>query len=122
MVSTAWHLAGWLVNVAELWLTCYFLGLHPSLGVVFAGEALAALFDVVFFLVPMKIGVAEGGRVFVFALLGFSPAQGLTLGLVRRVRELTWITIGLAIYPWVGMRAAPSERRNRCQSATAVNP
>jgi lysylphosphatidylglycerol synthase-like protein len=99
--STVWHLVGWLVNVGELWLACHFLGLRPSFGVVFAGEALGVLLDSVFFLVPMRIGVAEGGRVFVFTLLGLSAAVGLTLGLVRRIRELTWTVIGLAIYPWL---------------------
>ena len=105
------------MNVAELWLACHFLGLRPSLGVVFAGEALGALCDGVFFFVPMRIGAAEGGRVFVFALLGFSAAQGLTLGLVRRVRELAWTTIGLAIYPWLGMG-----RRSRIGPATTRKP
>src|SRR5262249_34048314 len=68
--STGWHLVGWLVNVAELWLACHFLGLRLSLGVVVAGEALGALGDGVFFFLPMRIGAAEGGRVFLFALLG----------------------------------------------------
>ena len=119
--STIWHLVGWLVNVAELWLACHFLGLRPPLGRVFAGEALGVLCDVVVFFVPMRIGAAEGGRVFVFMLLGFSAAQGLTLGLVRRVRELAWTTIGLAIYPWLGMRPALGDRAGRGPEATTVN-
>jgi Lysylphosphatidylglycerol synthase TM region len=121
-VSTAWHLAGWLVNVAELWLACRFLGLRPSLGVVFAGEALGALCDAVFFFVPMRIGAAEGGRVFLFALLGLGAAQGLALGVVRRVRELTWTAVGLAIYPWLGTRARTvGHRERRDPEATTVN-
>lgn len=99
--STVWHLVGWLVNVGELWLACHYLGLRPSLGVVFAGEALAALLDGVFLFVPMRIGASEGGRVFVFGLLGLGATVGLTLGLVRRVRELAWTVAGLATYPWL---------------------
>jgi hypothetical protein len=119
--STIWHLMGWLVNVAELWLTCQFLGLRPSLGVLVSGEALGALGDGVLFFVPMKIGAAEGGRVVVFALLGLSAAQGLTLGLVRRVRELVWTTIGLVIYPWLGVGAALGDWVARDREATTVN-
>jgi hypothetical protein len=119
--STVWHLVGWLVNVAELWLACHFLALRPSLGVVVASEALGVLGDSVFFFVPMRIGAAEGGRVFVFVLLGFSAAQGLTLGLVRRVRELAWTTIGLAIYPWLGMRTALEGRVGGDRDAATVN-
>jgi hypothetical protein len=114
-------LAGWLVNVAELWLACHFVGLRPSLGVVFAGEALGALCDGVFFLVPMRIGAAEGGRVFLFALLGLGAAQGLALSVVRRVRELTWTAIGLVIYPWLGVRATLPCRGHRDPEATTVN-
>jgi hypothetical protein len=119
--STMWHLVGWLVNVVELWLACHFLGLHPSLGVVFAGEAFGALCDSALFYVPMRIGAAEGGRVLVFVLLGFSAAQGLTLGLVRRVRELAWTTIGLAIYPWLGGGRALEARVGHDREATTVN-
>ena len=101
VAATAFHSVGWLVSVAELWLACHFLGLGASLGIVFVGEALGVLFDAVFFFVPMRIGAAEGGRVFVFRLLGFSASVGLTLGLVRRMRELVWTVAGLAMYPWL---------------------
>jgi hypothetical protein len=122
VASTVWYLVGWLVNVAELWLACHFLGLRASLGVVFAGEALGALFDAIFFFVPMRIGAAEGGRVFVFRLLGFSAEIGLTLGLVRRIRELTWTVAGLAIYPWLARvdRAAPGHETARDRRGAAV--
>jgi hypothetical protein len=122
VASTAWYLVGWLVNVAELWLACHFLGLRAPLGVVFAGEALGALFDAIFFFVPMRIGAAEGGRVFVFRLLGFSAEIGLTLGLVRRIRELTWTVAGLAIYPWLARvdRAAPGHETARDRRGAAV--
>ena len=109
IASTLWHLLGWLVNVVELWLACHLLGLGASLDVVFAGEALGVLFDAMFFFVPMRIGAAEGGRMFVFRLLGFGAATGLTLGLVRRIRELAWTAAGLAIYPWLVRAARPSE-------------
>ena len=107
--STVWHLVGWLVNVGELWVACHVLGLRPSWGVVFGGEALGVLFDAAFFFVPMRIGAAEGGRMFVFRLLGFGAAAGLALGLVRRIRELAWAVAGLVIYAWLarGDRRVP---------------
>jgi Lysylphosphatidylglycerol synthase TM region len=122
VASTAWYLVGWLVNVAELWLACHFLALRASVRVVFAGEALGALFDAIFFFVPMRIGAAEGGRVFVFRLLGFSAEIGLTLGLVRRIRELVWTVAGLAIYPWLARvdKAAPGHEPARDRRDTAV--
>src|SRR5262249_30637676 len=120
--STIWHLAGWLVNVAELWLACHFLGLRPSLAVVFAGEALGALCDGVFFFVPMRIGAAEGGRVFLFSLLGLTAAQGLTLGVVRRVRELSWTAIGLVICPWLEAPDTPALSGGHHRAVSAIDP
>jgi hypothetical protein len=108
VASTFWHLVGWFVNVAELWLACHFLDLGASLGVVFSGEALGVLFDAMFFFVPMRIGAAEGGRAFLFRVLGLGAGVGLTLGLVRRIRELAWTAAGLAIYPWLARVDGPA--------------
>jgi glycosyltransferase 2 family protein len=118
--STAWHLVGWLVNVVELWLACHFLGLHPPATVVFSGEALGVLLDCVFFFVPMRIGAAEGGRVFVLGLLGFGASAALTLGLVRRIRELAWTGAGLAIYPWLARGDGAAARPGRDGDAVAA--
>jgi len=65
-------------------------------------------------LFPMRIGAAEGGRVFVFGLFGLDAATGLTLGLVRRIRELAWTAGGLTLYAWLARapsRGALSETR-----------
>lgn len=97
-LSTVWHLAGWLVNVGELYLTFRFLGLKASFPAIFAIEALVAAWDGAFFFMPAKAGTEEGGRVFVAGLFGFTAAQGLTIGLVRRVRELWWVSVGLVVY------------------------
>ena len=58
---------------------------------------------------------AEGGRVFVFGLLGFGTGIGLTLGLVRRIRELAWTVAGLAIYPWLARGDRPVPGRGTGQ-------
>ena len=53
--------------------------------------------DALFFFVPAKAGVQEGGKALIFRLLGLDPAKGLVLGIVRRLRELTWSLIGLVV-------------------------
>jgi uncharacterized protein (TIRG00374 family) len=107
-LSTVFHLVGWLVNVGELWLTFRFLGLTAPFALIFATEALVASWDGAFFFMPAKAGSEEGGRVFVLGLFGFSAAQGLTIGLVRRTRELTWTAIGLVIYAVLARAQRPA--------------
>jgi hypothetical protein len=64
------------------------------------------------FFVPAQIGVAEGGSVAACVALGLSSATGLSLALVRRVRETAWIGVGLLLLagsprPTASMVAVP---------------
>jgi hypothetical protein len=60
--------------------------------------------DGILFFVPAKVGTQEGGKVLLFAMLGLDPARGLTVGVVRRIRELTYAGLGLAILAWLTTR------------------
>ena len=57
--------------------------------------------------VPAKVGTQEGGKVLLFALLGMDPARGLTVGVVRRIRELAYAGLGLAALGLLTARPAP---------------
>lgn len=46
---------------------------------------------------PMQLGVQEGGFVISIAAMGLSPAVGLFVSIICRVREIIWIVIGLAL-------------------------
>jgi hypothetical protein len=51
--------------------------------------------DGMLFFVPPKVGTQDGSKVIVFAALGLDPAGGLTVEIVRRIRELTYAGLGL---------------------------
>ena len=51
----------------------------------------------ILFFVPAKVGTQEGGKVFLFSALGLDPVRGLTVGIVRRIRELAYAGLGLAV-------------------------
>jgi hypothetical protein len=51
--------------------------------------------------VPAKAGTQEGGKVLLFAARGLNPARGLTVGIVRRIRELTYAGLGLMALGWL---------------------
>lgn len=50
------------------------------------------------FFVPQGIGVDEGGVVWAFSLLGYSPSLGLSVGLIRRARILSFTLFGIAMH------------------------
>ena len=46
---------------------------------------------------PMQLGVQEGGFVVSIAAMGLSPAVGIFVSIVCRVREIVWIAIGIGL-------------------------
>lgn len=95
--SAAWFLAGWLCGVVEVYLILHFLEVGASWQRAVTIETLSIAIDAILFFVPAKAGTQEGGKVLIFTLLGLDPAKGLSLGIARRIRELTWSFTGLAL-------------------------
>ena len=97
-LSIAFHLVAWLLGAVEAYLILAFLGIPVSLATATVIEAFGTGIRFATFLVPASIGVQEGGFVVTFVALGLSAADGVTFGLVRRLRELVWIAFGLALF------------------------
>ena len=53
------------------------------------------------FFVPFELGAKEGSLFAVFRLLGHAPHVAVYGAVVSRLREITWITIGLVAI-WLG--------------------
>ena len=97
VLSSASFFVGWCMGVVEIYLILWFLGVPVSVHRALTVEVLSVAIDGMLFFVPAKVGTQEGGKVLIFTLLGLDPAKGLALGIVRRIRELTWASIGLLI-------------------------
>lgn len=91
------HLLGRLLGPVEIfimaWLMGFPIGLLPSLYLA----ALTIVINIVFVFIPGSIGVMEGGYGYLFHLLRFDPAHGVSLQLVRRIRALFYVLAGLLI-------------------------
>ena len=59
--------------------------------------AFTTLFANLIGFLPMQIGVQEGGFVLSIAALGLSAALGIFVSIICRVREIIWISIGMAL-------------------------
>ncbi len=97
-LSIGFHFAGWLLGAVETWLILDFLGVPVSLLTATVIEAFGMAIRVATFLIPGNIGALEGGYAATFAALGLGATAGVTFSLVRRIRELTWITLGLLLF------------------------
>ena len=97
---------GWLLGLGEMYATLYFLGFPVSFYELWVMEALAQLIKIGSFMIPMSLGAQEGGLILVFSALGYPASLGLTVSLVRRMRELFWVGLGLALATRRGQRDA----------------
>jgi len=97
-LSIAFHFVGWLLGAVETWLILDFLGVPVSLLTATVIEAFGMAIRVATFLIPGNIGALEGGYAATFAALGLGPTAGVTFSLVRRIREVTWIALGLVLF------------------------
>ncbi len=97
-LSIAFHFVAWLLGSVETWLILKFLGAEVSLATATVIEAFGTAIRVATFLIPASLGVLEGGFVAIFLALGLSAPTAISFSLVRRIREVAWIAIGLAVF------------------------
>ena len=98
------HFLGWTLGALEVLAIFYAVGIPISLREAIAIEALASVVKAVAFFIPGSLGVQDGGNVLLLTLFGYPSSFGLTFSLVRRMRELLWIGLGLMVllrhYGW----------------------
>ncbi len=105
--SVAFGFLGWAAGVVELYLTLYFLGVPVGFRELWIIEALLQLVRVGSFFIPLSLGAQEGGLIVIFTALGMAGPLGLAVSFVRRLRELSWIGLGMLL-GW-GMAFKPSK-------------
>lgn len=88
-----------ILAIIEVFLTLrWVLGdRSPTLVQAVAFEALNRVVIVVFKFVPFRIGIDEALTGAAAPLLAVDPAAGITLAVVRKVRNLIWTGAGLAV-------------------------
>jgi hypothetical protein len=77
-------------------VTLWFLGQH-SFALAFVLDTVQRVINVIFRVVPLKIGVDEVGSGLVSSALGYGSALGVTMALIRKIRVLAWSIVGLVL-------------------------
>ena len=100
-VMIACNLLAHVASVAEVYLALKMLGFNPQVAQAYIIESLTKVINFAFAFVPGTIGVYEGGtEVILQKGLGFEPAAGLALALVRKAAIVCWTSIGLLVLTW----------------------
>jgi len=110
LASLGCFLVAWAVGAAEIYVILWWVGDAVDWPTALAVETGSVLIDGILFFVPAKVGTQEGGKVLLFTALGLSPARGLTVGVVRRIRELTYAGLGLVALGGLSLRARQAPR------------
>ncbi len=95
IAAMAFSLLTWIMLVLEYWLMLRFLDLKLAFDETIAVLTTARLA----FLTPLPggLGALEAGQGFAFQRLGFSVAEGLSVGLLIRARDVVFGAFGLVL-------------------------
>jgi uncharacterized protein (TIRG00374 family) len=85
------------IFMVELVLIAASLGVHLGYLRAFAIGGLEALLGNVLFFVPFELGAREGSYYVLFGLFGLDPQLGVYTSIVSRLRDFTWIAVGLGL-------------------------
>lgn len=113
LTSVGFHLAAWMLGALETYLSLRFLGLPVSLATATIIEAVGTGVRFATFLVPASLGALEGGFVATFSMLGLGATAAVSFSLVRRVREATWVAVGLGALALLRTHPAPAVEEPR---------
>ncbi|MDA0838930.1 MAG: flippase-like domain-containing protein [Planctomycetota bacterium] len=103
--SFLFHFSGWLAGVFEVAVILTLIGFECTWTDIFIIESLAQLAKGIGSLLPLpgSLGVQEGGGVYIFHILSLEMSTGLTLMILKRVRELVFAALGLSLASWLGV-------------------
>ena len=94
---TALEMSFHALAVTEAFVVLSVIGARaPTLVEVFVFEAANRFVNIVFKVVPLRIGVDQAGAAAVATLLGFGETTGVTLATTRTARMVVWMAAGMA--------------------------
>ena len=85
----------WLTETLEVYAILYYLEVSIDVWTAISIAALTVFIKGGTFFIPGSLGAQEGGYTLLLMSFGFSEVTGITFALIRRLREVLWILLGL---------------------------
>lgn len=98
----------WFEEIFFIWLVFHFLHMGEEWILIALIGTMSLLLNSFFFFVPWRAGTQEGTMVLTFTLLNLSESVGLSLAILKRMRELLWVFAGLIFF---ALESTPSESK-----------
>jgi uncharacterized protein (TIRG00374 family) len=96
---------GWVLGAVELLVISALLGYPLSPTNIWIIEVVVQLLRQATGFIPGSLGVTEGTMLVLYGTFTGEPSVGVAVALVRRLREVVWILVGLAFgFGYLGMR------------------
>lgn len=108
--SAVTFFGGWLMEAAEVYVMLRYLGEPIDVVTAISIDALCTLIKGGTFFIPGSVGVQEGGIVLLLKAFGYSDVTGISFALLRRLRELVWMAVGVACFALLSRGVAARER------------
>lgn len=97
------------MGAMEVYLLLHYLGAPVDLLTALSIDALSTLVKGATFVVPGSVGAQEAGTLMLVTAYGHDEVVGMTVALLRRLRELVWIAIGIVCLVLLGSSASSTE-------------
>lgn len=104
-------------GVIEAWIILGLTVHRTSLFAAFMVETVNRVVNLFFAFIPMRIGVDEGGAALVLKTVGFGAVEGVSLAIIRKIRTLFWVALGLVL---VGRYSMVSKKETQKSSSVAA--
>lgn len=101
------------VGIIEAWVILYLTLHHTALFAAFMVETVNRVVNLFFAFVPMRIGVDEGGAALMLKTIGYGAAEGVSLAIIRKIRMLFWVTVGLVIVSRYSLSSKKDGKKDR---------
>jgi len=90
------------------WILHVTLG-HGSLLAAYLVECMYRIVTQAFIFIPLRMGVDAGSTALVLKAVGSTAAEGVTLAVIRKIRTLFWVGLGLILLPQYSLPRKKSE-------------
>jgi glycosyltransferase 2 family protein len=91
------YFLGWAAGVLEAWVFLRLLGLPHDPMTALLIQAWLVLVTRFTAFVPGNLGTHEAGAVMIFSFLGLTADSAMAFALLRRIRQIVWIALGLGL-------------------------
>lgn len=85
----------WFCETLEVYAILYYLDASVDVWTSISIAALTVFIKGGTFFIPGSLGAQEGGYTLLLMSFGYTEVTGITFALIRRLREILWILIGL---------------------------